>query len=260
METQNTQGYQNNGRMNMQVTIQQVDKEASRIYINNFQGLEGWYPVVQPVNMRYCNPGKANITIFNGDIVYCKNLEPKGGNSRPPAQFYGNNNPNSPSTTNKPYNTPRYNQGTQWNKFTPANKYTPKEEFYYDESEVIFERVTPEESKILAEDLKKQGKWVFYIQRLPRYGDIETVGDKTIYYLDVFIGIKTKKRGTRENPLGEVKEQTQIQGQKPVERLNSEMTEIVTRETLGEVNFNTAKYLPKEGNGIKTEDANINYL
>lgn len=185
---------QNNLGQKMEVTIEEVSKDSNEIYINDGQGNEGWFPIKSPASIQYCKTGKASITLTNNAITYCRNVS------------QGN------STFKKPYQHPQYSKpnyggfrsSTQSNPIQPANEYKPKEECYYEESEILFERVGFIESQKIVEDLKKQGKWVFYVQRLPRYGDFTEGEDKmTHYYYDIAIGIKEKKLGKRPENITE---------------------------------------------------------
>jgi hypothetical protein len=185
METQNNFGQK------MEVTVEEVSKDSNEIYINDGQGNEGWFPVREPAKIQYCKTGKASITITNNTITFCKSLD--------------NNNVNHSNTYSKPYQKPYskpnyggFRSSNQSNPIQPANQYKPKEECYYEESEILFEGVGFIESQKIVEDLKKQGKWVFYVQRLPRYGDFAEGEDKVTHYkYDIAIGIKEKRLGKR---------------------------------------------------------------
>jgi hypothetical protein len=167
----------------MGIMIEEVNPQSNEIYINDGQGNEGWFPVKHPANIKWIKQGKADITLTNNAITYCRN-ESQG--------------------QSKPFNKPSYGgfsrQSTPYQSkpFTQGNNYTPKEECYYEESEILFEGVGFIESQKIVEDLKKQGKWVFYVQRLPRFGDFTEDENKVTHYkYDVAIGIKEKKLGKR---------------------------------------------------------------
>lgn len=178
----------------MNVTIEEVNKETNEIYINDGNGNEGFFQVIAPASINYCKVGPASITLKNGFITYCRNEssgQPNNSGYKKPYQ----------SQYSKPAYTPYPKKEYTPRPFTQGNEYKPKEECYYEETELLFERVGFIESGKIVEDLKKR-KWVFYVQRLPRYGDFleskEEGEDKMIHYTyDVAIGIREKRLGKR---------------------------------------------------------------
>jgi len=181
---ENTQGQK------MKVTIEEVNSASNEVYINDGQGNEGYFPVRQPANIRYIRQGECDITLLNGAIVYARNTSQGQSNFRKPFQGNPNYGGFRSSTQSNPMKQNTF--------YKPANEYKPKEECYYEESEILFEGVGFIESQKIVEDLKKQGKWVFYVQRLPRYGDFTEGEDKVTHYkYDVAIGIKEKRLGKR---------------------------------------------------------------
>jgi hypothetical protein len=180
----------NSAQQKMIVDIEEINKQEGQIYINDRNGSEGWFQVVYPANVNFCKLGEANITMSNGVITYARSTQASQPQVQQAQRQY-------PQRNN--YQKPQYQPKTyQHKQITQGNDYKPKEECYYEETEVLFEGVGFVESQKIVEDLKKQGKWVFYVQRLSRYGDFkEDEKGVTHYMYDVAVGIKEKRQGKR---------------------------------------------------------------
>lgn len=143
---------QNKGQR-MEVTVEEVSKDSNEIYINDGQGNEGWFPVKQPADIKWCKIGKASITLTNNAITFCKSID--------------NNSVNSSNTAyksyQKPYNKPNYNgfrSSSQSNQIKPGNEIEEKKESKRIGMMDILVDTTPEEIKLKYNMLSVGGKWI----------------------------------------------------------------------------------------------------
>ena len=100
-----------NNKQSLKVKIEEVSQDSNEIYVNDGKGIEGWFPIKAPAQIKFCKVGDASITIENGAIVYARNSSPNVHNR---GTIYG-----------KPYNAQNqeFKPHNQSNPIVPANQY-----------------------------------------------------------------------------------------------------------------------------------------
>ena len=152
-------------KQTLEVTVEEVNKEQSEVYVTTEEGQSNWLKIVGPADVKWAKIGKATCTIQGGQITYLKSLEPKTEFKKPWANKTGYNKPSYPS------NTTQSSKPSPFSGYNKANPVIPKEdedkESRYIGQIMVLTDVSPAEIEMKVNTLARS-KWVKAWQEHPK--------------------------------------------------------------------------------------------